>query len=108
MDQPEDPEKSKHGGKGFSFPTSLRGFPSFKQRDRPSSIADPGPSSHAPKMSSLCCVLEDEDIVFPVDVLAQDRVSDLKKSIRHERELDTLKGVGPHILELWKVCFSNK
>lgn len=56
----------------------------------------------------LCCVIEDEDIVFLVDVPAQARVSALKKEIQRERTLDTLQGVGPHTLELWKVCVSNK
>ena len=56
-------------------------------------------------MSSLClcCVIEGEDIVFPVDVPAQSRVSALKKEIQSERATDTLQGVDPHILEIWKV-----
>ena len=56
-------------------------------------------------MSSLClcCIIEDEDIVFPADVPAQARVINLKKEIQRERALDTLRGVDPHILELWKV-----
>lgn len=53
---------------------------------------------------SLCCIIEDEDIVFLVDVPAQARVTVLKKEIQRERAMDTLQGVGPHILELWKVC----
>ena len=57
---------------------------------------------------SLSCVIENENIVFPVDVLAQARVSDLKKVIQSERDMDTLQGVGPHILELWKVGVSNE
>jgi mannose-P-dolichol utilization defect protein 1 len=71
---------------------------------------DPPRPSHAPKMSSLslCCVIEDEDIVFPVDVPAQARVSALKKEIQRERAMGTLQGVDPHILELWKVCVSNE
>jgi hypothetical protein len=56
---------------------------------------------------SLCCVIEAEDIVFPVDVPAQARVSALKKEIQRERAMDTLQGVVPHILELWKVGVSN-
>jgi hypothetical protein len=71
-------------------------------------ITEPGPSLHAPKMSSLCCVIEDEDIVFPVDVPALARVSALKKEIQHERDMDTLQGVGPHTLELWKVSISQR
>jgi hypothetical protein len=57
---------------------------------------------------SLCCVIENEDIVFPVEIPAQARVSTLKKEIQRERSMDTLQGVGPHTLELWKVCVSNK
>jgi hypothetical protein len=58
---------------------------------------------------SLCSsVIEDEDIVFPVDAPAQARVSNLKKEIQRERPMDTLQGVGPHILELWKVGVSNE
>jgi hypothetical protein len=30
-------------------------------------------------------------------------VSELKEAIKEERALDTLKNVGPHVLELWKV-----
>ncbi len=61
-------------------------------------------------MSSLClcCIIEDENIVLPVDVPAQARVSALKKEIQLERAMDTLQGVDPHTLELWKVCVSNK
>ncbi len=98
------PEKRKQGGKGFSFP-SLRGLKSPKQTDRPtevqSPIAEPGPSS---QMSSLClcCIIEDEDIVFLVDVPV------LKKEIQRERGQSTLQGVDPNMLELFKVCVSNK
>lgn len=35
-------------------------------------------------------------------------VSDLKKEIKRERALDTLKDVGPHTLELWKVSAINE
>ena len=56
----------------------------------------------------LCCVIEDENLVFLVDVPAQADVVDLKKKIQSERALDTLQGVGPHILELWKVCIVDE
>lgn len=55
----------------------------------------------------LCPIIEDEDIVFPVDVFAQDLVAALKKEIQLQRAMDTLKDVGPHTLELWKVCIPN-
>ena len=73
-------------------------------------MVHPSSASHAPEMSSLslCCVIEDEDIAFPVDVPAQARVSTLKKEIQCERAMDTLQGVDPHILELWKVGVSNE
>jgi hypothetical protein len=51
----------------------------------------------------LNCLLEGESTVFVVTVGRNDAVSNLKKAIRREREEDTLKGVGPHTLELWKV-----
>ena len=48
-------------------------------------------------LSMLC-----EDIIFPA------LVSTLKKEIQHERTMDTLKDVGPHTLELWKVSLRAK
>ena len=51
----------------------------------------------------LCCVIEGEEIVFPVDIPAQADIVDLKKEIQSERAKDTLQDVGPHTLELWKV-----
>ncbi|KAM6493366.1 hypothetical protein JOM56_011500 [Amanita muscaria] len=49
----------------------------------------------------LNCLIEGESIVFPV-TLGRDRVvANLKKEIKMERALDTLKDV--HLLELWKV-----
>jgi hypothetical protein len=51
----------------------------------------------------LKCLIKGEYIVFPVTVACNGEVSDLKTSIRSERALDSLKDVGPHILELWKV-----
>ncbi|KAF8348014.1 hypothetical protein F5887DRAFT_674717 [Amanita rubescens] len=51
----------------------------------------------------LKCLIEGEFIVFPVTAVCDDKVSDLEKSIQSERALDSLKDVGPHTLELWKV-----
>ncbi|KAF8621216.1 hypothetical protein AX15_007961 [Amanita polypyramis BW_CC] len=50
----------------------------------------------------LNCLIEGEDIVFLVTAVSNDAVSNLKKLIRSERVLDSLKDVGPHTLELWK------
>ena len=55
----------------------------------------------------LCCIIEGEKLVFPVDVPAQADVVDLKKAIQSERARGTLQGIDPHILELWKVCILN-
>ncbi len=126
MDRPEKNKKGDKDGKGpFSF-MSLRG--KSPKQTRPTEVkgpiaehssqapkqaertTEPGTSLQAPKMSSLClsCVIEDEDIVFLVDVPAQARVTVLKKEIQRERAMDTLQGVGPHMLELWKVCVLNE
>jgi len=43
-----------------------------------------------------------------VDVPAQARGFALKKEIQRERAMGTLQDVGPHTLELWRVCISNK
>ena len=51
----------------------------------------------------LKCLIEGEDIVFPVTVVRDEEVSDLKEKIQSKRALDSLKDVGPHTLELWKV-----
>ena|SRR6266550_1284365 len=56
----------------------------------------------------LKCLIEGEDTVFSVIAASNDEISDLKKSIRSERALDSLKDVGPHTLELWKVSTINK
>jgi hypothetical protein len=44
-----------------------------------------------------------ESVVFTVKIPPGFEVEELKKGIKKERELDTLKNVGPHILDLWKV-----
>jgi hypothetical protein len=51
----------------------------------------------------LRCLIERENIVFPVTVACGKEVSDLKKSIQKERALSSLKDIDPHTLELWKV-----
>ena len=51
----------------------------------------------------LKCLIEGEAIVFPVTAVSDDEVSDLKESIQSKRALDSLKGICPHTLELWKV-----
>jgi hypothetical protein len=64
------------------------------------------PESHELRM--LCCLIDGESVVFPVRLSPDCLVGDLKKEIQKERQLDTLKGVGPHILELWKVSVIDK
>jgi hypothetical protein len=51
----------------------------------------------------LNCLIEGESIVFSVTVGRDRVVRELKKFIQNERALGTLKVVGPHTLELWKV-----
>jgi hypothetical protein len=51
----------------------------------------------------LLCLIEDESVVFPVNVACSAIVGDLKELIRTKRELDTLKNVGAHTLTLWQV-----
>jgi hypothetical protein len=76
------PEKSKKGDRDGKS----RFLKSLRLKVHPN---EAGPSSHTPKMSllSLCCVIENEDIVFPVEIPAQARVSALKKEIQRERAL---------------------
>ena len=61
-----------------------------------------------PENLRLCCVIEGENLAFTVDISAQADVVDLKKKIQSERAMDILQGVGPHILELWKVCIVDE
>ena len=51
----------------------------------------------------LMCLIEGESNPFSVTVSRDCVVSDLKEEIAKKRERDTLKDVGPQILELWKV-----
>ena len=59
--------------------------------------------SHATTMLRLNCLIQGEDIVFLVNAVRDDVVSDLKKLIHSERALGRLKDIDPHTLELWKV-----
>src|SRR5438309_1788558 len=75
----------------------------------------PGTSSQAtstPCMPSsnlrLCCAIEGEGLVFPVDIQTQDDVVDLKKKIQSERARGILRGIDPHSLELWKVSIMDE
>jgi hypothetical protein len=56
-----------------------------------------------PTTLQLNCLIEGEDIVFVIPVEPDDHVSKLKGAIQSERAMDSLKDVGPHTLELWKV-----
>ena len=52
--------------------------------------------SHATTMSlQLNCLIEGEDIVFPVTVVRDDEVSDLKEKIQSKRALASMKGQKP-------------
>ena len=51
----------------------------------------------------LQCLIEGEDIVFPITAVRDDEVSDLKEAIQSKRALGGLKDIDPHTLELWKV-----
>jgi hypothetical protein len=56
-----------------------------------------------PTTLQLNCLIEGEDIVFPVTMVCNDVVSDLKEFIQNKRALGILKDIDPHTLELWKV-----
>ena len=62
-------------------------------------------SSAMPETQSrrLHCLIAGESIVFIVIMGCDYVVGELKRVIQKERELDTLKDVGPQTLELWKV-----
>ena len=66
---------------------------------------DPCGSAESQYMGSrmLNCLIEGESNIFVVRVWPEDVVSELKESIQSKRALDSLEGVGPHTLELWKV-----
>jgi hypothetical protein len=50
----------------------------------------------------LKCLIEGEDIVFPVTVARDDEVSDLKNEIKRQCAV-SFEGVDARHLELWKV-----
>ena len=64
-----------------------------------------GTSSAMPETQSrrLHCLIAGESIVFLAIMRCDYVVSEWKGVIQKERGLDTLKDVGPHTLELWKV-----
>ena len=51
----------------------------------------------------LLCLIEGESVVFATEESCRIEIGDLKEVIQRKREMDTLKDVGPHTLELWKV-----
>jgi hypothetical protein len=51
----------------------------------------------------LNCLIEGESIVFPVTFTHDCVVGEFKEVIQSKSAPDTLKDVGPHTLELWKV-----
>jgi hypothetical protein len=51
----------------------------------------------------LLCLIEGESTVFTVTVSGTIKIEGLKVAIRNERARDTLREVGPHVLDLWKV-----
>ena len=51
----------------------------------------------------LNCLIEGEDIVFPVTAECDDLVGDSKESVQRKRALGSLKDIDPHDLESWKV-----
>jgi hypothetical protein len=120
MDRPEKKKQGDKDGKGLFG--KLMSLP--RKSPRPMEIQDPmsEPSRHteqlptkvqvqdrssqAPKMSSLhiCCLIEDDDLAFRVEVRTDAEVIKLHKLVQSERDLDILQGVSPYRLELWKVC----
>jgi hypothetical protein len=64
--------------------------------------------SHQHRSRRLNCLIDGESIVFLVTAGRECVVSELKKAIQEERAMDTLKNVGAHTLELWKVSVINE
>ena len=56
----------------------------------------------------LNCVIKGESIVFSVTMGCDCVVGEFKKEIQRKREMDVLKDVGPHILDLWMVSAINE
>ena len=69
--------------------------------ERPCTRSLPRNSPMAPH--KLNCLIEGEYTIFVVHVEQNDVVSELKEKIQGKRALDSLKDVGPHTQELWKV-----
>ena len=88
--------------KPFSAIGSIRKRPI--KGDKPTG-SSAGTSSTMPETQSrrLHCLIAGESIVFLVIMECNYAVSQLKGVIQKERGLGTLKDVGPHTLELWKV-----
>jgi hypothetical protein len=61
------------------------------------------PETPVDQFRRLRCLIEGESVVFTVQVPCDLEIGDLKELIQSKRQLDTLKDVGPQILELWKV-----
>jgi len=64
-----------------------------------------------PSQDSSCklnCLLKGKSIIFLVTVGHDGVVSKLKKNIKEEWELGTLKDVDPQVLELWKVSTTDE
>jgi hypothetical protein len=90
------------------FPCKFLYLTIYKKRTVPTSHLAPTTMLDTPVPSQdvsleLSCLIEGESIVFEVTVGRNWGVSALKKAIKSERALGTLKDVGPHTLELWKV-----
>jgi Crinkler effector protein N-terminal domain len=66
----------------------------------------PVPSQDGSRL--LRCLIEGESAVFTVQVSSRIEIGDLKEVVQRKRALDTLKNVGPHTLELWKVSAINE
>jgi hypothetical protein len=56
----------------------------------------------------LNCLIEGESIIFVVTAGHDWMVSDLNEDVQRKRAMDTLKNVGAHTLELWKVSAINE
>ena len=66
-------------------------------------MAEPTPVPNQDDTLQLNCLIEGESIVFVVPVERNNVFSDMKEKIQNERDKDSLKGIDPHTLELWKV-----
>jgi Crinkler effector protein N-terminal domain len=64
--------------------------------------------TQVPSKLRLNCLIKGESIIFPVTVERDWVVGKLKKKIKKQQELGTLKGIDPHTLELWKVSIIDE